>query len=151
MDAACGFAQLLGCGLELGHRFLEQLAGAVWVALEAIAGEADVERERDQPLLGTIVEVAFELAPLGDAGLDDPLARALELGDARAQLGVQPLVLEHQSRGGSGGLQQTALLGQRAVVDIIIAASGAPSRATGVHARSLPGSGSSTSWPSEST
>ena len=57
-----------------------------------------VERQRDQPLLRAVVQVALEPAARGVAGLDDARARGAQLLDAGAQLGVEALVLELESR-----------------------------------------------------
>ena len=51
--------------------------------------QAELERERDEPLLCAVVQVALESLPLLLAGLDDPRARAPELFEAGPQLGVQ--------------------------------------------------------------
>ncbi len=83
---------------ELGHRLVEQLGGAVGVGLELAAHEAQVHRQRHQPLLGAVVEVALDPAPLLVARLDDPRPRRAQLLDLGPQLGVELLVL-----GGEGG------------------------------------------------
>ena len=61
--------------------------------------EPEVEGERDQTLLGAVVEVALDAPSLGVARLDDAGARRAKLLDAGAELGVEPLVL-HPERGG---------------------------------------------------
>ena len=38
---------------------------------DGVLGQAQLDGERDQVLLGAVVQVAFELAPLGVAGGDD--------------------------------------------------------------------------------
>jgi hypothetical protein len=66
-------AQLVegGRGLVAGG---VQHPGELLVTIGGRAGarEAQVIRQRQQPLLRTVVEVALETAPLGVAGLDDP-------------------------------------------------------------------------------
>src|SRR5207244_6984739 len=52
------------------------------------------QRERDQALLGAVVQVALEPAPLGITGLDDARTRRLELDEAVAQLRLEPLELD---------------------------------------------------------
>ena len=44
------------------------------------ARDLDVEHERDEPLLGAVVEVALDLAPGVVGGLDDAGARGAQLG-----------------------------------------------------------------------
>ena len=68
-------------------------------------GDAEVDDERDQVLLGPVVDVAFQSPPFGVMGVDDTSARDLEglgqgcqvLGPLR-QLDAQPSTVEHQTR-----------------------------------------------------
>ena len=78
VDAAGQLAQLGGRLVELLHRLVEQLGGRRRVGVELVAGQAQVHGQRHQPLLGAVVEVALDPAPLGVAGLDDaaPARRA---------------------------------------------------------------------------
>ena len=78
---------------ELLHRLVEQLGGRRRVGVELVAGQPQVHRQRHQPLLGAVVEVALDPAALGVAGLDDPRAGGAQLLDLGLQLGVQLLVL----------------------------------------------------------
>ena len=63
--------------------------------------EAQVVGQREQPLLGAVVEVALEPAPLGVAGLDDPRARRAQIMELGQHLGLQPFVLEREPDGGA--------------------------------------------------
>jgi hypothetical protein len=63
------------------------------------------------------VKVALEPPPLLEPDLEHALARAAQLGDLRAQLCVEPLVLEHEPGGRSHRLHVRAHLRQRRVVD----------------------------------
>src|SRR4029079_17918028 len=54
--------------------------------------------EADEPLLGTVVEVALQAAALGVAGRNDPRARRPELAQLRPRLGTQALVVHRQPR-----------------------------------------------------
>ena len=71
----------------------------------------------DEPLLRAVVEVAAEAAALGVARLDDPRARRAQRLEPRAQLDLEPPVLERQRRGARAAPQQLGLLAQRGVVD----------------------------------
>ena len=51
----------------------------VGIALEAPLDHAQLERERHEPLLGAVVQVALQSPPLGVPGLHDARARAREL------------------------------------------------------------------------
>ena len=59
-----------------------------------------VEGQGDELLLRAVVEVALDLAAGGVGGLDDAHAGDAQLLDARAQVGLQPLVVERERRGG---------------------------------------------------
>ena len=59
-----------------------------------------VERERHELLLGAVVQVALDPAARVVGGLDDPQPRHPQLLHPRAQLGLQPLVVDRQ-RGGA--------------------------------------------------
>ena len=54
-----------------------------------MARGAQEQRERDQPRLRAVVQVALEPAALGVARLDDAGARRAQLLEALAQLGVE--------------------------------------------------------------
>ena len=49
------------------------------VVLDRVAGEAELHGQRDEVLLGAVVQVALELAALGVAGGDDAGAGLLQL------------------------------------------------------------------------
>ena len=55
------------------------LAGGGRILLQRRADHAQVERQRDEPLLRAVVQVALEPPALGIADLDDPRARRGEL------------------------------------------------------------------------
>ena len=66
-------------------------------------GEAQVHGERDQVLLGTVVDVALEQPALGVLQVDQPLARPAQLVGARRQLGPTQLELGAQPRAAQDG------------------------------------------------
>ena len=76
MDPARQLAQLLERAAELLLGAAEQLLGAVGVLAQACLRQPHRQRQRDEPLLGAVVQVALEPPPLGRAGLDDAGARA---------------------------------------------------------------------------
>ena len=82
--------------LQLVAGAVEQPLGADGVVAQPGAREPHVQRHRDEPLLGAVVEVALQAAALLQADAEHPLARGAQLLDLRAQLGVQPLVLERE-------------------------------------------------------
>ena len=73
--------------------------------------------ERDEPLLGAVVQVALEPAALGVAGRDDALARRLHLGEPSLRLRQQALVLERHRRRGADRLDHLRVVVERRVVD----------------------------------
>ena len=84
------------------------------------AGELEREPEREQALLGAVVEVAFEPAPLLVAGADDPLAGGAQLGELGAQLGLEAFVLEREPgrracrlRASAASLEQDRVVDER--------------------------------------
>ena len=80
--------------------------------------EPQAVAEREQPLLGAVVEVALEPPALGVAGLDDPRARRAQLVAAGASASAcEPLVLDGQPRGGADLALQLGGRERRRVVD----------------------------------
>ena len=117
MDAACQLAQLLEGLVHLLARGRDQPDGFLGVDLDPVLGEAERDRQRHQPLLRAVVEVALDPPPRGVPGLDQPGARSGELLDARLELRVQTLALQRDVGGGANDLQQLRLVVQRRVVD----------------------------------
>ena len=93
MDAACQVAQLLQREVGLLARLADQLGGAGVGGFDPLLGHAQVQRERHQPLLRAVVEVALDAAPLGVGRSDDARARVLELvhlcGEHRIGVGAE--------------------------------------------------------------
>ena len=83
----------------------------------ASAGEPQRQRERDEVLLGAVVEVALDPAARVVAGGDQPGARGAQLLVAGAQLGVEALVAQREPGRRAGRAHELGLLEQRGVVD----------------------------------
>ena len=86
------------------------------IVLHGVAGQADLHRQRDEVLLGAVVQVALELAALGVAGGHDAGpgllqlgVRALQLVERRLQRGVELDVVQ-------GEADLAGQLGEHAVV-----------------------------------
>ena len=75
------------------------------------------DAERDEPLLRAVVQVALEPAALGVAGLRDPRARRLDLGELQPQLDPQAAELDRDRRGVEHRVQQVRPLRERRVVE----------------------------------
>ncbi len=101
---------------ELAASLVEQLAGPRGILVEAGARERELHRERHEPLLRPVVQVALDPAALEQRDLQQPGARALELLDARSQLGLQRLVGDRERGGGGHRAHEPGLLAQRRVV-----------------------------------
>ncbi len=85
VEAACELTQLLERELELLRRRVDQLARRPWIVVEPRVRKPQLQRQRDESLLGAVVEVALEPAALRVALAHDPRARLDEL---RACLGA---------------------------------------------------------------
>ena len=79
MQAAGELAQLLHREVELGPGGPEQRAGGVRVGGQVALDHAELDRERDEPLLRAVMEVALQAPALVHPRLEDPPARGAEL------------------------------------------------------------------------
>ena len=85
MQAAVWLAQLLHREVELGPGAVpEQRAGGVRVGGQVALDHAELDRERDEPLLRAVVEVALQAPALVDPRLEDPPARGALLAPSSA-------------------------------------------------------------------
>ena len=87
------------------------------VGRELRLGEAERHRDRDEPLLRAVVQVALDPPPLRLGRLDEARARSLQLGEPRAQLRLQARVLERQRGRGADRLHELLVLAQRGIMD----------------------------------
>ena len=78
MDPAGELAQLVERRAQLGVGLAEQLGGAVGLGAERGSRELQREPEREQPLLGAVMQIALEPAALLVSGGDDPRARGAQ-------------------------------------------------------------------------
>ena len=101
MDPAGELAELLQPEGELLARAVQELVGSAGVVRELRLRHSERERERDEPLLRAVVEVALEPAPLCVARLDDAGAR-------RGQL-LARLRVRQRNRDEPGELPETLL------------------------------------------
>jgi hypothetical protein len=86
VDAVREVPQLLGGLPDVAAEFREQDPGLAGVVLGQFAGQAHLDRQGGEPLLGAVVEVALDPAPLGVGHGHDPGPRGLELGCLAVQL-----------------------------------------------------------------
>ena len=71
MQSARELAQFLEREIQLLRRALQRGSGRVRVRLQLSSGEPDRQRQRDEPLLRSVVEVPLELSALLVARLDE--------------------------------------------------------------------------------
>src|SRR5436189_3369138 len=79
MDPARELAQVPERDRQLFGRVLEQLLRGRRRVLRPLARQPQRERERDEPLLGTVVQVPLESTALGVLRLDEPVPGGAEL------------------------------------------------------------------------
>ena len=96
---------------------LGELLRGLRVLADAVLGQPQLQRDRDQALLRAVVQIALDAPPRRIAGRDDAFARGRQLLDARLELRLQPLALERHVGGRANDLEQLRLVGQRGVVD----------------------------------
>ena len=116
MDAARQLAQLGERGGELVGDRVDGLGGRL-VAVELGLQQPQVQRQRDELLLGAVVEVALDPPAGVVGGLDDAHARDPQLLHAGAQVGLQPLVVDRQRGAGGGGVDELGPGVELGVVD----------------------------------
>ncbi len=84
-EAVRDLAQLGDRGAELGDALVEQAVDVDRAVVEVPLREPQLHAERDQPLLGSVVEVALDPAALLVADLDEPGPARLRLAQRRAR------------------------------------------------------------------
>ena len=106
VDTARDALQLVERLVELP---LELLDDRQLLGLELLAGEAEMDAEGDEALLGGVVQVAPDPAPLGVRGGEGARLRC-------AQLALQPAGLDGEQRRRGGGVDELGVLGESASV-----------------------------------
>ena len=117
MDAAGQLAQLRQRLGQLRARGAHEQLGLRRVAADLPLDQRELQRQRDQPLLGAVVQVALDAPPLRVGGRDDALARGLQLGQPRGDLGVQLPVLQRHPGRHPDRLDELGVVLERPVVD----------------------------------
>ena len=115
--AAREVAQLGERPLGLLARLADQLARALGVAVEALLGHAEVHRQRHEPRLGAVVQVALDPLQLGGRGVDRAGARLGQPLDAGGQRGPEQRrgrCGPARARAGAGGAARRAAARRRA-------------------------------------
>ena len=120
VDAVGQVAQLLDRVLHGVAERVEHLGGGLGVVGEDVLGEAEVHRQRDEVLLGAVVQVALDLAALGVAGGHDAGTRGLQVLvgplqvlEALLQRGVELHVVQGEADlAGQLGEHPVVLLGE---------------------------------------
>ncbi len=118
MDAARELAQLRHRVLQLVDRLRRARPRLQDPTLgaEPQLRRAQLERERDEALLGAVVDVPLDPAALLVPGGDDSRARLLHLRELRAELGREARVLERQAGGHARRVEEPRVVAQAWVV-----------------------------------
>jgi hypothetical protein len=116
VDPARELPQLLDGCRNVCARGVEEL-DSPGSRVEARGHQLQRDRERDQTLLGAVVEVALEPAPFGVTRLDDARTRGAELFEPGTKVRLQTLVLERDPGRGGDRADQLRLVAERTVVD----------------------------------
>ena len=106
MDATGEAADLADRGLQLGRGRVDQRRRFG----RRLLRDLEPHRQRDQALLGAIVEVALDAPALGVGSLHDARPRGPHLLELGSDLGGQPLVLEGESRRIADRFDETRIL-----------------------------------------
>ena len=117
MNPARQLAQFTRRLVELFKRRVEQRGRLLRIARDQVSRQAEIDAERHQPLLCSVVEVPLQPLAFRVSRGDDPRARGAELVNVRTQLGVQPLILECERCGGADRPHEVALLCKLGIVD----------------------------------
>src|SRR5262245_45906848 len=116
MDTPGDVAELLERAADLAPR-LTETSPSLGIAAQPLLEQAELERERDQPLLCAVVEIALQALPLFLARRKHACPRASELFEPRLQLGVQACVLERNAGSSGGRVQKLALVVECRIVE----------------------------------
>ena len=103
-------AQLGDRGAELGDALVEQPVDVDGAVVEVPLGQPQLHAERDQPLLGAVVEVALQPAALVVADLDQPRPAGLGLAQGAGHLRAEP---DHLDQGAAAAGDLAEQLGRR--------------------------------------
>ena len=117
VDAVRERPQLLERLVDLVLELAQALDAALGIPPDDLLRQLELDPQRDEPLLGAVVQVALDPAPLVLGAGRDAGARELELAHRRLGLGGQPLVLEHHGGHRGARLEQLGPLEQPFVVD----------------------------------
>ena len=115
VDAVGDGAHLVDRLVHLGAEQLELGRGLRRLVLEAFALQRELDAQRHEPLLGSVVHVALDPPSRLVGHGDDPGARCRQLPDRGGQPAHEPAVLEDHERVGRRGLQQRRVLRERGV------------------------------------
>ena len=115
IDAVCGRAELVERVVEVGCEPREPVPEPALAS--EVANELELDPERDELLLHTVVEITLDLPPFRRGCTHEPpLGRAQRVHRVE-QIVLQPAILERQQRGGPDGLHELGILAQHGVVD----------------------------------
>ena len=91
MDPQCEAPERVQSVLQVAPQPVEESGSRGRVGVDQPAGMLQVDRERDQALLGAVVQLALDAAPVGIGSEHEPLPRGSQLVDLGAQAVAQLL------------------------------------------------------------
>src|SRR5512133_400629 len=117
VQSLCEVTELGQPGAQVGQDAVELCACVLRELVVRGEAELQLQRDRDESLLGAIVKVALDLAPCAVAGLEDASARRADLG----QLRLEDRALAHRLLGGSadGDVEDRSVEPAPAVADLL--------------------------------
>ena len=118
MDASSEFAEFLHRHPELIRRLAQDLC-QVWVGSCVSSSACGVERERqrEQPLLCAVVEVAFHSPTFRVGSRNDAGPRCMHLLELCPDFGLQVFVLDRHASGCADRTEQLTMFDQGRIVD----------------------------------
>ena len=115
IDAVRGRAEVVERIVEVRRELCEPAVERAVVC--EVAGELELDSQRDELLLHAVMEIPLDLAPFRRGGSHEPPLRRAQRVHRVEQIVFQPAILERQERGGSDGLDELGIVAQRVVVD----------------------------------
>ena len=116
IDPARERAHLVDRVLDLGAEPAQRRGALRVLAVGLLGHQLELDAQRDEPLLGAVVEVALDPAALVVGGRLDARARVADLAQERARLRRQPLVVERHERVRRRGRDERVVVAQPGVV-----------------------------------
>src|SRR5215213_5189372 len=117
IDAVRQLPKLLECPVHLLLERTKAICALFWIASHQLLGELELDAERYEPLLGSVVEVALDATPFALRGRCDARARSPYSPRRRGCLEGELPVAEDNADNRHRGLDQPCIAAERIVVN----------------------------------